>query len=102
MTAASQHFRGLRQTGAAPRALSSLLSDIMERRSVTDHTLCGEFHFPSDCPYEGCQFPRNSSDGHIGVLSPAHERAVTLAEPHLGFPGNVLDCFREVPLVFSV
>src|SRR5512139_3401099 len=100
MTAASQLERGLRQTGAAPRALSSLLSDIMQTRPVNAHPLCGEFHFPCDCPYEGCQLPCNGGDGHIRVLSQADERAIALTESHLSFPGNVLDFSGEVLLSF--
>ena len=53
-------------------------------------------HRPGDGPHEGGHF---AGDGHhdlVGVLAPGHQPAVAFAEPHLRFPTDILDDFREL------
>jgi len=52
-------------------------------------------YLPGDGPHKGRELAGDGGDGNIGVFATRDETAESLAETHLGLPGDVLDGLGE-------
>ena len=49
------------------------------------------WHLTGDGPDEGRHFPGDRDHDLVGMFPPCREVSETFAQPHLGFPADVLD-----------